>query len=81
MATSPQIATAPRVTSTRVAQRTFVALAVTGALAGGIFAASSSDTDHAGPVTAGRTAVSHRPDISARHRVATRGRAVVRVVK
>jgi hypothetical protein len=57
------------------------ALAVAAALAGGIVAASSSDTGHASPVTAGRTAVSHHPDVSARHRVATKGRATVRVVK
>jgi hypothetical protein len=59
----------------------FAALAVAGALAGGILAAPDSKSDREGPLTAGRTAVSHRPDISARHRVATKGRAFVRVVK
>ena len=59
----------------------FAAVAVAGAIAGGIVAGANSDTDPAGPVTAGRTAVSHHPDISARHRVATKGRAVVRVVR
>jgi hypothetical protein len=51
--------------------RIFAALAVAGLIASGTFAASSSNADNDGPVTGGRTAVSHRADISARHDVGT----------
>jgi hypothetical protein len=57
---------------TITAPRTFAALAVAGVIAGGAFASSSSNADDDGPITAGRTAVSHRADISARHDVAAR---------
>jgi predicted ribosomally synthesized peptide with SipW-like signal peptide len=50
------------------APRLFATLAVAGVIAAGTFAASSSNADDDGPVTAGRTAVSHS-DISARHDV------------
>jgi hypothetical protein len=76
MATSPHIATAPRIARVRVAPRLVAAVAVAGAIAGGVVAAANSDTDHSGPVTAGRTAVAH-PDVSARHN----GHVAVRVVK
>jgi hypothetical protein len=82
MATSPHVATAPRITSTRVAPRILATLAVAGVIAGGIVVSSNSSTDHAGPVTGGRTVAAHRADISARHPVvASNGRAAVRVVK
>jgi hypothetical protein len=76
MATSPHIATAPRVARVRVAPRLVAVLAVAGAIAGGVVAAANSDTDHAGPVTGGRTTVAH-PDVSARHH----GHPAVRTVK
>jgi predicted ribosomally synthesized peptide with SipW-like signal peptide len=52
--------------------RVAATLAVAGLIAGGTFASSSSNADDDGPVTASRTAVSHRADISARHDVAAR---------
>jgi len=76
MATSPHIATAPRIARVRVAPRLVAALAVAGAIAGSVVVAANSDQDQAGPVTAGRTAVAH-PDIAARHN----GHPAVRVVK
>jgi hypothetical protein len=51
--------------------RIFAALAVAGVIAGGTFAASSSNADNDGPVTGGRTAVAHRADVSSRHDVGT----------
>jgi hypothetical protein len=53
------------------APRVVGALAVAGLIAGGTVASSSSNADNDGPVTAGRTAVSHQADISARHDVPT----------
>jgi predicted ribosomally synthesized peptide with SipW-like signal peptide len=53
------------------APRVVGVLAVAGLIAGGTFASSSSNADNDGPVTAGRTAVSHKADISARHDVSS----------
>ncbi|MEN3281585.1 MAG: hypothetical protein V7607_2725 [Solirubrobacteraceae bacterium] len=52
--------------------RILAALAVASVIAGGTFAASSSNADNDGPVTGGRTAVSQRADVSARHDVSAR---------
>jgi predicted ribosomally synthesized peptide with SipW-like signal peptide len=51
---------------TLTAPRLFATLAVAGVIAAGTFASSSSNANDDGPVTCGRTAVSHA-DISARH--------------
>jgi hypothetical protein len=53
------------------APRVVGVLAVAGLIAGGTFASSSSNADNDGPTTAGRTSVSHRADISARHDVSS----------
>jgi uncharacterized membrane protein YdfJ with MMPL/SSD domain len=52
--------------------RVVVALAVAGLIAGATVASSSSNAGNDGRVTAGRTAVAHRADISARHDAAAR---------
>ena len=51
------------------APRIFAAIAVAGVIAGGTIASSSSNAENDAPVTAGRTAVVHGADISARHGV------------
>jgi hypothetical protein len=53
------------------APRVVSVLAVAGLIAGGTFASSSSNADDDGPVTGGRTAVSHKADVSARHGAST----------
>ena len=52
--------------------RIFGVLATAGVIASGTLAAATSNADNDGPVTAGRTTVVHRTDISARHDLATR---------
>jgi hypothetical protein len=60
--------------------RILTALAVAGVLAGGVAVSSESNADNEAPVTAGRTAVPDRPDISARHSV-PRGPASIRAAR